>query len=243
MMLDFLKDHPFAVEAFFESSLVLSFAVPKEQLTALVPPCLSIDTFGDSVGFVAAAIVSTHDLRPKHTPKVFGHDFILIGYRVFVRYETSAGKRLRGLYILGSSTNKRLMERFGNVFTHYNYSTVPISVLRNGSLLSVSSPGLDVQIDTASSELPAASPFRDWKEARRFAGPLPFTFTYDARSQEVLIIEGVRQHWEPKPVTAIRSDVSFIETLGLSNVTLANAFLVENVPYSWKKGRRDKWKA
>ena len=29
-MLDFLKDHPFAVEAYFESSTVLTFAVAKE---------------------------------------------------------------------------------------------------------------------------------------------------------------------------------------------------------------------
>ena len=36
-MLSFLKNHPFAVEAFFETSLVLTFAVPKEELEHLVP--------------------------------------------------------------------------------------------------------------------------------------------------------------------------------------------------------------
>ena len=35
-MLSFLKNHPFAVEAFFESSLVLTFALPKEQLQHLI---------------------------------------------------------------------------------------------------------------------------------------------------------------------------------------------------------------
>jgi hypothetical protein len=35
-MLAFLKDHPFAVEAYFESSLVLTFAAPKEQLQNLI---------------------------------------------------------------------------------------------------------------------------------------------------------------------------------------------------------------
>jgi len=43
-MLAFLKDHPFAVEAYFESSLVLTFAVPKEQLQNLIPECLQLDT-------------------------------------------------------------------------------------------------------------------------------------------------------------------------------------------------------
>ena len=31
-MLKKIKNHPFAVEAFFESSIVFTFAVPKEQL-------------------------------------------------------------------------------------------------------------------------------------------------------------------------------------------------------------------
>jgi hypothetical protein len=44
-MLSFLKNHPFAVEAFFESSLVLTFAVPKEQLKIYIPECLQLDTF------------------------------------------------------------------------------------------------------------------------------------------------------------------------------------------------------
>jgi hypothetical protein len=48
--------------------------------------------------------------------------------------------------------------------------------------------------------LPEHSPFADWKEARRFAGPLPFTFTYNKDTKEVLFIEGVRQNWTPNPV-------------------------------------------
>ena len=46
-MLSFLKNHPFAVEAFFESSLVLTFAVSKEQLQNYIPTCLQLDTFQD----------------------------------------------------------------------------------------------------------------------------------------------------------------------------------------------------
>ena len=46
-MLSFLKNHPFAVEAFFESSLVLTFAILKEELQGLIPECLELDTFQD----------------------------------------------------------------------------------------------------------------------------------------------------------------------------------------------------
>ena len=82
-MLSFLKDHPFAVEAYFESSLVLTFAVAKEQLHDLIPECLQLDTFQDKWAFVAVAIVQTKNLRPKGFPKFMGNDFLLIGYRIF----------------------------------------------------------------------------------------------------------------------------------------------------------------
>src|SRR5688572_3612564 len=101
-MLSFLKNHPFAIEAFFESSLVLTFAAPKEELQFLIPECLELDTFEDKWAFVAMAMVQTKDLRPKGFPKIFGSDFFLTGFRIFVRYINNKGKRLRGLYIIKS---------------------------------------------------------------------------------------------------------------------------------------------
>ncbi len=68
-MLSFLKNHPFAVEAFFQESLVLTFAFPKEELQSLLPPCLTLDTFNDQWAFIAIAMVQTKDLRPKGFPK------------------------------------------------------------------------------------------------------------------------------------------------------------------------------
>src|SRR6187549_3330444 len=105
-----LKDHPFAVEAFFESSLVLTYAVPVAELKQLIPPCLELDTFEDKWAFVAIAVVKTKHLRPKGFPGWMGNNFILTGYRIFVRYNTSQGKRLRGLYILGSETDQKKMQ-------------------------------------------------------------------------------------------------------------------------------------
>ena len=113
-MLSFLKNHPFAVESFFESSTVLTFAVPKEQLQNLIPECLQLDTFQEKWAFVAVAMVQTKELRPKGFPKFMGNNFFLIGYRVFVRYTTSTGKNLRGLYILKSETDKKKMEPIRN---------------------------------------------------------------------------------------------------------------------------------
>lgn len=242
----FLKNHPFAVEAFFNQSVVLTFAVPKEQLQSLIPECLELDTLNDEWGFVAAALVQTSDLRPKGFPGFMGNDFFLIGYRIFVRYTTSTGKRLRGLYIIRSETNRKKMEFFGNLFTHYNYTTTDITQRLAGNTQTIRSEksGLKVTFDTSGDEvaLPEHSPFSDWKEARRYAGPLPHTFTYNPKDKTVLIIEGVRQNWKPRPVHVREYRFDFIEQLNLKGIVLANAFEIRNIPYYWKKGRIDQWK-
>lgn len=240
-----LKNHPFAVEAFFESSLVFTFAVPKEQLQNLIPECLQLDTFKDQWAFVAVAMVQTRDLRPKGFPTFMGNDFFLIGYRVFVRYTNNEGKRLRGLYILKSETDKKKMAFMGNIFTHYNYTTTDITQTEQTNAKEISSikSGFSIKISTTEEEisLPEESLFADWKEARRFAGPLPFTFTYNPATKEILIIEGVRQNWTPHPVKVLDYRFSFLSTLDLENPVLANAFIIKNIPYQWKKGRMETW--
>lgn len=244
-MFSFLKDHPFAVEAFFESSLVLTFAVPKEQLELYIPECLQLDTFQDKWAFIAIAMVQTKDLRPKGFPRFMGNDFFLTGYRVFVRYTNNAGKSLRGLYILKSETDKKKMEIMGNIFTHYNYTTTDISKEETADTTTISSnkSKLRITVDNATEDilLPEQSPFADWKEARRFAGPLPFTFTYNKKKKEVLIIEGVRENWTPAPVRVLDYQIDFLNTLKTDSPVLANAFIIKNIPYYWKKGKKEKW--
>ncbi len=245
-MFSFLKNHPFAVEAFFESSLVFTYAIPKEQILQLIPECLELDTFQDKWAFIAVAMVQTKNLRPKGFPSFLGNDFFLIGYRVFVRFTNNTGKNLRGLYIIKSETDKKKMEFFGNIFTHYNYTTTDITYNKQDGIMEIRSArsGFKVRIENSGNEnisLPTGSPFSDWKEARRFAGPLPFTFTYDASTKKVLIIEGVRENWKPMPVSVIDYNFSFLNNLHLNDVRLANAFIIHNIPYYWKKGKIEQW--
>ncbi len=234
------------MEAFFESSLVLTFAVPKEQLAAFIPECLQLDTFNDKWAFIAIAMVQTKNLRPKGFPEFMGNNFFLIGYRIFVRYTTNAGKNLRGLYIIKSETDKKKMQFLGNIFTHYNYATTDIRQKENANSREISSvrSKFKIIIDKTQEEvsLPDGSPFADWKEARRFAGPLPFTFSYNSKTKEVLIIEGVRQQWVPGPVKVIYYEFDFLNSLQLENIALANTFVIKNIPYFWKKGKIELWK-
>ena len=245
-MLSRLKNHPFAVEAFFKSSIVLTFAVPKKELEPLIPECLQLDTFKNKWAFVAVAMVQTKHLRPKGFPEFLGNDFFLIGYRIFVRYKTNKGKNLRGLYIIKSETDKKKMAFMGNIFTHYNYTTTDIYETETATNKTISSKKSKFKITINNAEegtaLPKKSPFLNWKEARRYAGPLPFTFTYNKHTKAVLIIEGVRQNWKPKPVDIKSYHIDFLNALKLKNIVLANAFMIENIPYYWKKGKIELWK-
>ena len=133
----------------------------------------------------------------------------------------------------------------GNIFTHYNYTTTDIIQIQNNHITEINSiqSKFKITFETPTEEvlLPQNSPFKDWKEARRFAGPLPFTFTYNQDKKEVLIIEGVRQNWIPNPIKVIDYNIPLLHDLNLNQITLANAFVIKNIPYFWKKGKIEIW--
>ncbi|MBN8666305.1 MAG: DUF2071 domain-containing protein [Chitinophagales bacterium] len=243
--MSFFQNHPFAVEAYFKSSVVLTFAVPKEQLQSMLPERLELDLFQDKWGFLAVAMVDTCGLRPKGFPTILGNNFFLIGYRLFVRYTNKAGKRLRGLYILRSETNKKKMEFLGNIFTQYKYTTTDIEQFGDKTSRIIQSKNSNFRVELRESNetipLPAGSPFSNWKEARMFAGPLPFTFSCSKKNDSVLIIEGVRENWTPIPLQVKDYYFNFLETLPIQDPILANAFEIKNIPYFWKKGKIEKW--
>jgi hypothetical protein len=240
-----LKSHPFAIAAHFRYSLVFTYAAPAHELQALLPACLQVDRHGHN-GFVTAALVQTTGLRPAGFPSWMGHSFLLAGYRIFVRYTTSKGKRLRGLYILQSQTNKGMMTMLGNLMTHYNYRTIDVSLHEQESKWRLQSKKGGWQVEAslpqgAEVPLPASTVFENWQQARRFAGPLPFTFSYLPAQNSVLLVEGVRADWVPQPLLVHAHHFDVVQQLPLSYCQLANAFAVRNIEYKWKKGIVDPW--
>lgn len=235
-----LRTHPFAVDAFFDHSLVLTYALPVAALQPMIPDCLAPDSWNEKWGFVAAAFVSTRRLRPAGFPAWMGRDFILSGYRIFVRYTDARGRRLRGLYIIRSVTNKRIMSFSGNLFTHYRYKTADLKMTHSADRIRVASKkeNIDIEADCSSEAiLPAGSVFDTWQQARRFAGPLPFTFSVDGKRKQVIIIEGVRESWTPQPVSILHHQIGWLQQDSFAEKKLASAFLVSSIPYHWKKGR------
>lgn len=211
-------------------------------------PGLELDTYG-GFGFLAIAMVETRDLRPALLPAAFGLNFLLAGYRIFTRYRTPAGRTLRGLRILRSDTDRWSMRVFGNLLTHYGYELSRCSVRRTDNTYSVEicSPHGDadllVEADIANEagSPPPDSPFPDLREARKFAGPLPFTFDYEQETHSMIRVEGIRREWNPRPVSVKVHRNTFLDSDAFrsSGATLANAFYLENVPYSWRPGVRE----
>jgi hypothetical protein len=246
--LRWLQRHPVPIVAHFRHSLVLTYALPKELLEPMLPPGLMLDTF-NGFGFVAIAMVDTEALRPVFCPKALGQDFFLTGYRIFARYRTNAGRTLRGLRILRSDANRRTMVCMGNRLTHYNYSLAQVNFQVRGGLMEVKmqTPGaaadlhVAARLETQPAPLPQGSPFADMHEARLFAGPLPYTFDYEAETHSIIMIEGVRKEWKPQPVAVEVLRNTFFDQPRFAGCkpVLANAFHVENISYEWRRGIRE----
>jgi hypothetical protein len=245
-MLHLLKRHPIPVSAFFLHSLVLTYAFPPEILEPLLPAGLVLDTYR-GFAFLAVALVQTKDLRPAFLPAAMGCNFFLSGYRIFTRLAGSAQSK-RGLRILRSDTDHRWMVRAGNLLTHYNYHLCEATLEERGREIhwTIRTPRAEADLEVLArltdnpAPLPCASPFSTLAEARRFVGPLPYTFDYEEATHSIIGIRAVRQSWNPEPVAVEVRCNTFLdqEPFCRAKPILANAFHVQDVPYQWQRGRR-----
>ncbi len=240
-----LRRHPFAVDAHLRRTLALTYAVPAPALEPLVAPGLTLDCFR-GYGFLAIALVETEALRPGlrnvRFPAAFGMNFFLGGFRIFTRLR--GAKSMRGLQILRSFTDRRIMAAAGNLFSRYNYGCCHATVKEDqGEIdfrMTTPRAEADLHVVARSGEL-VDRPFDDIKEARRFAGPMPYTFDYEPETQSIVRVRGSRGHWDPQPVNAVVSRNTFLdhEPFRGVGVTLAAAFTVRDVDYHWERGVRE----
>lgn len=188
-------------------------------------------------------------------PAWAGRDYALAGYRIFVTHRGPDGRTRRGLHILRSDTDKRSMKLGGNLLTHYRYRLADIDVAAHESQLAVriGTPGAEADLDVVANlgsdpndptgtpaPLPPGSPFRSHHDARRFAGPLPWTFDYEPRTHSIVIIRGRRSRWEPRQVAVDVRTCGFLDRapFAAAGPKLASAFHVAGLDYSWDRGVR-----
>jgi hypothetical protein len=240
-----LARHPLPIDAHFRDCLALTYAVPADVLRPLLPPGLELETVNGH-GFVAVALVQTERLRPSGLPAAAGQDFFLAGYRVFTRFRTATGRSLRGLRILRSDANRARMVMAGNLLTHYNYHRCAADVTASADSIDVrvTTPdgGGDLHVSAYPHDhrLPDGSPFASVRKASRFAGPLPFTFDYEAVTHAIVAIQAARTNWRPTPVAVTVHRIAFFDRPPFRGCTpvLAAAFHVSDVNYHWRRGVR-----
>ncbi|HEY7055327.1 MAG TPA: DUF2071 domain-containing protein [Vicinamibacterales bacterium] len=242
-----LRRHPVAVSARLEECLTLTYALPSHVLARLLPPGLELDTFG-GYGFVAIALVRTRALRPAGLPAWLGQEFFLSGYRVFTicRPADPDARPMRGLWILRSDADRRRMVAGANLLTHYNYHRCDARIVADAHRRDVSvrtddgRGDLEIGADLSRATLPPGSPFPSIRDARRFAGPLPFTFDYEAETNAIIAVNATRTHWQPAPVTVHVRRTAFFDDPAFDGCTpiLAAAFHVSGVDYRWARGVR-----
>jgi hypothetical protein len=132
------------------------------------------------------------------------------------------------------------------LLTHYRYHCSQVRLRQDRQQLEVTittaAAEADLHViadlDKEATELPAQSPFVDWHQARLFAGPLPFTFDHEPETNSIVVIEGVRESWKPRPVHVEVLQNTFFNDARYEGThpRLASAFHIENVNYRWKRG-------
>lgn len=239
-----MRPLPFAVKTWFDCFVVLIYAVDKEPAEKLLPyPLVHEEHNGKAL--MAAAFVQSEKFRPAFLPSFFGTSFNLAGYRHMAAYTKADGKKIRGLKIIQSATNKKFMQVGGNELTQYKFKYNPIEIENSNGNISIQGDGVKViakeNLTQVEIPLPQHSVFETWNHARKYGGPLLYTFEVEPEKKTVVITEGSRKNWQPKPVEVIEADIDFFkqEPYASMNPVLSAAYMVKNIPYSWKKAVRD----
>jgi hypothetical protein len=242
-----MRPLPFAIKTWFDCFIVLIYSVDKEKAGALLPYPLIHEEHGGKA-LMAAAFVKSKKFRPAFLPAFMGTSFNLVGYRHMASYQRSDGKKIRGLKIIQSGTNRKFMQLGGNELTQYKFNYNPIVIENNNGNISMQGDGVKIiakeNLSDTEIPLPANSIFESWTHARKYGGPLLYTFEVEPASKTVIITEGSRKHWQPRPVEIIEADIDFFKQSPYAemNPVLSAAYLVKNIPYSWKKAVKDHYK-
>ncbi len=235
-----MRPLPFPVKAWFDFFVVLFFSIDKDNTTKLIPYPLELDLHNGNAIF-AVAIVKTKNFRPSFLPAWMGMNFNLVGYRFLTTWKKSEGKTMRGLKIIMSQTNQKIMKIVGDKITQYKFNYNPITIKKEDCFVSIKGNGINIKLkiheDSSQVPLPSTSIFENWQGARKFAGPLLYTFEINEDKKQLSITEGTRKNWTPKPIEVINCELDFLKQDSIAglNPMLSAAFMVKEIPYSWKK--------
>lgn len=238
-----MRPLPFSIKARFDFFLVLLYAVDLQKAKELLAAPL-VHEEHNGKGLMAVAFVKTTHFRPAFLPSWLGMSFTLTGFRHMASYRRTNGKMIRGLKIIRSFTDKKIMVKSGAGLSEYQFQYNPVTVRTEGSQIKIEGTGIKITAKESGGReipLPDHSVFESWVYARKFAGPLLYTF--EINKKEISITEGSRHHWQPVPVEIIEAETPFFDEAPYDKLepVLSGAYLVKNIPYSWKKAVKEKY--
>ena len=241
-----MRPLPFPVKAWFDTFVVLFFSIDKNKMMEQLPYPLNPDCYKEHA-LLAVAIVKTKNFRPSFLPSWMGMKFNLVGYRFLSTYQLNETKSIRGLKIIKSQTDQKFMKFFGDKLSQYKFNYNPIKIETRDDLVIIEGEGIDIKLrvheNPSNTPLPTQSVFENWPSARKYAGPLLYTFEINMFQKQISITEGTRKNWTPKPIEVISYDLEFLKQENISSLQpmLSAAFQVTNIPYSWKKATIQKF--
>ena len=233
-----MRPLPFNIRVHFDFFLVLIYAVDKEKAEALLPKPFIHETYGDKA-IMAVAFAKANRFRPSFFPKFLGLAFNFAGFRHMAKYQQKSGKTIRGLKIIRSVSNKKMMVRGGDELTQYKFQYDPFTIKEKDNIIRIKGKSIDVAVQEIEKKedanLPAGSVFPSWTEARKFGGPLLYTF--ELNNESVSITEGSRKYWQPFPVEVLHANTDFFDSPPYNDLqpVLSAAYMIKDIPYSWKK--------
>lgn len=208
-----------------------------DQLQEFVCPGVVVDVVGGR-GHVAVAFVDQRDFRPRFLPRFLSYDFFMVEYLAFVTFQSSDGRRMRGLYLIRSETPSSFACIASRVFSHYNFRKIDLNITETETTKRFTSTkaGIDVSIKLDDQQ----SDGHSWENYYELSKPRSFNFQHLARSGATLVIRGVLKGWAPQPAKVVRCHMDTVTSLGIRFDSPPHAIHVSEVDYLWRNSRIDR---
>src|SRR4030095_4304369 len=122
-----LRKNPLTMVGTLSKCWLFTFQTPTECAVALLPPELQ-PVEHQGCAFWNAVVCRVQDMRPKVSPLPWGVTYWHVAYRLYVRFKTSSGQVIEGLYFLRSDCDNPAMSLVGNIMTDFKFNTASVNV-------------------------------------------------------------------------------------------------------------------
>lgn len=240
---------PITMSAVFQDLLLVTYAVPPEQLAAQLPE--KVHPYErDGRAYISIVIANIRGMRPRLLPQAAGSNYYQIVYRAVVRLRDSAGRDYPGVFFLRSDGNDPVMNFFGNRLTEFRFhyfrrSAIGLFKRNSDMLVSVESAdkGGDLVLHLTdlgpAVEHPPAPGFADLDDEKETLVQLFHAYAHDPQRQRIYDLEIERGEWD---LRRLHHEDGFTAFFGESpfaamNPSPVSSLYIRECKYIWKPMR------